>query len=269
MTRFLSALILIIIFAVPAIFGPAWAFFIVALIVIPLCMYELYRVTISSGANLLGWIPLVASIPFLIFIYQGNITAGYLILCAAAVAVIIAALFLFEKSRAGSKDIVYAIAGMIYPLALTSFWVLLRNGTDGRFWMIFAVVGVFGSDVGAYYTGKNFGRHHIAPKLSPKKTVEGFIGGICLSIVLGQLAYIVYPKIIPLDGLYPVPLLVLMSACIGVLDLAGDLTASLFKRDFNVKDMGKIIPGHGGMLDRMDGIVLVGCLLYLVLKVAV
>jgi phosphatidate cytidylyltransferase len=182
--------------------------------------------------------------------------------------VIISALFLFEKGRAGSKDIVYAIAGLIYPLALTSFWVLLRNGTDGRFWLIFAVVGVFGSDVGAYYTGKNLGRHRIAPKLSPKKTVEGFIGGICLSIVLGQLAYFIYPEIIPLERSYPVLLLALMSACIGVLDLAGDLTASLFKRDFNIKDMGSIIPGHGGMLDRMDGVILVGCLLYLVLKVA-
>jgi phosphatidate cytidylyltransferase len=269
MTRILSALILIIVFAIPAVFGPAWAFFIVALIVIPLCMFELYRVAISPEARVLGWIALCASVPFLIFIYQGNLQASYFTLCLAAVAVILAALFLFEKGKACSKDIAYAIAGLIYPLALTSFWVLLRNGTDGRFWLIFAVVGVFGSDVGAYYTGKNLGKHRIAPKLSPKKTVEGFIGGICLSIVLGQIAYLIYPKIVPLDGSYPVALLAFLSACIGILDLAGDLTASLFKRDFNVKDMGKIIPGHGGMLDRMDGIILVGCLLYLVLKVAV
>ena len=269
MTRVLGALILLVIFAVPAVFGPVWAFFIVVLVVLPVCMYELYRVAISPSARLLGWIPLVASIPFLSFIYKGNLEAGYLTLCLAGIAVIIAALFLFEKNRAGARDIVYAVAGMIYPLALMSFWLLLRNGVDGRFWMIFGVVGVFGSDVGAYYVGKNFGTRRIAPKLSPKKTVEGFLGGICMSIVLGLAAFLVYPALVPLTGFYPVWLLVLLSACIGVLDLAGDLTASLFKRDFQVKDMGTLIPGHGGMLDRMDGITFVGCLLYLVLKVAV
>jgi phosphatidate cytidylyltransferase len=268
MKRILGALILIIIFAIPVVFGPSWVLFIVALIVIPLCMYELFRVTVSPSAHLLGWISLVASLPFLVLIYRGSIEAAYLTLCVAAIAVILAALFLFEKNRAGARDIVYAIAGMIYPLALTSFWVLLRTGTDGRFWLIFGLVGVFGSDVGAYYVGKNLGRRPIAPKLSPKKTVEGFIGGLCTGVVLCFLVFLIYPKIVPFEGFYPIPLIVLMSACIGVLDLAGDLTASLFKRDFNVKDMGTLIPGHGGMLDRMDGIILVGCLLYLVLKVA-
>jgi phosphatidate cytidylyltransferase len=268
MTRILSAIFLVIVFAVPSIFGPAWAFFIVALLVIPWCMFELYRVVLNPKAAILGWIGLIASLPFLGFIYQGNLQAAYFTLSLASIAVILTALFLFERDRTGAKDIVYAIAGLIYPLALTSFWVLLRNGIDGRFWLVFAVVGVFGSDVGAYYTGKNLGRHRIAPKLSPKKTVEGFIGGICLSIVLGQLAYFIYPQIVPLERSYPTLLLALLSACIGMLDLAGDLTASLFKRDFNIKDMGHIIPGHGGMLDRMDGVILVGCLLYLVLKVA-
>jgi len=268
MTRILSALVLVVVFAVPAIFGPAWAFFIVALLVIPWCMFELYRAVLQPGAAVLGWIGLIASLPFLFFTYQVNLPAAYFTLSLAAIAVILTALVLFEKGRAGSRDIVYAITGMIYPLALTSFWVLLRNGPDGRFWLVFAVLGVFGSDVGAYYTGKNLGKHHIAPRLSPKKTVEGFIGGICLSIVLGQLAYFVYPQIVPLERTYPILLLGILSVCIGVLDLAGDLTASLFKRDFNIKDMGHLIPGHGGMLDRMDGVILVGCLLYLALKVA-
>jgi phosphatidate cytidylyltransferase len=274
MKRILGALILIILFAFPAIFGPTWAFFIVALIVLPMCMYELFRVAINPSARVLGWISLIASLPYLFFIYRGNMEAGFLTLCVASVAVIITSLFLFEKNKTSAKDIVYAITGLIYPLALTSFWVLLRNGSDGRFWLIFGLVSVFGSDAGAYYVGKNFGRRRIAPKLSPKKTVEGFIGGICTAIVLSYSVFLIYNKVVtsfqidPLEGFYPVWLLVILSACIGVLDLAGDLAASLFKREFQVKDMGNLIPGHGGMLDRMDGVILTGCLLYVILKVA-
>ncbi len=274
MKRILGALILIILFAFPAIFAPTWAFFIVALIVLPMCMYELFRVAINPSARVLGWISLIASLPYLFFIYRGNMEAGFLTLCVASVAVIITSLFLFEKNKTSAKDIVYAITGLIYPLALTSFWVLLRNGSDGRFWLIFGLVSVFGSDAGAYYVGKNFGRRRIAPKLSPKKTVEGFIGGICTAIVLSYSVFLIYNKVVtsfqidPLEGFYPVWLLVILSACIGVLDLAGDLAASLFKREFQVKDMGNLIPGHGGMLDRMDGVILTGCLLYVILKVA-
>jgi phosphatidate cytidylyltransferase len=274
MKRILGALILIILLAVPSIIGPTWAFLIVALVVVPMCMYELFRVAINPSARILGWISLIASLPYLLFVYRGNIEAGFLTLCVASVAVIITSLFLFEKNKTSAKDIVYAIAGMIYPMALISFWVMLRNGNDGRFWLIFGLVSVFGSDAGAYYVGKNFGRRRIAPKLSPKKTVEGFIGGICTAIVLSYSVFLIYNKVVtsfqidPLEGFYPVWLLVILSACIGVLDLAGDLAASLFKREFQVKDMGNLIPGHGGMLDRMDGVILTGCLLYVILKVA-
>jgi phosphatidate cytidylyltransferase len=274
MKRILGALILIILLAVPSIIGPTWAFLIVALVVVPMCMYELFRAAINPSARILGWISLIASLPYLLFVYRGNIEAGFLTLCVASVAVIITSLFLFEKNKTSVKDIVYAIAGMIYPMALISFWVMLRNGNDGRFWLIFGLVSVFGSDAGAYYVGKNFGSRRIAPKLSPKKTVEGFIGGICTAIVLSYSVFLIYNKVVtsfqidPLEGFYPVWLLVILSACIGVLDLAGDLAASLFKREFQVKDMGNLIPGHGGMLDRMDGVILTGCLLYVILKVA-
>lgn len=273
MTRVFGALILIVVFAVPAVFGPAWVLVLLAMLVVPVCMFELFRVAISPGARVLGWIAMASSVPFLFFAGQGDPARCFMTAGVTSVALMVASLFLYEKDRGGARDLVYAIAGLFYPMALIGFWVLLRTGDDGRFWMIFGLVSVFASDVGAYYTGRTLGRHRIAPRLSPKKTVEGFIGGIGLAVVLGYATYIIYNAVTAhyqvemLSGAYPVWLLAALSACIAVLDLAGDLTASLFKREFQIKDLGSLIPGHGGMLDRMDGIIPVGCLLYVALRV--
>ena len=273
MTRIFGALILIVIFALPAIFGPAWVLALLAMLVVPVCMYELFRVALGTGARVLGWIAMVSSTPFLYFAYRGDAAWCFMTVGVTSVVLMIVSLFLYEKNKGGARDLVYAIAGLFYPMALIGFWVLLRVAPDGRFWMIFGLVSVFASDVGAYYVGKNLGRHHLAPRLSPKKTVEGFIGGIGLAVMLGYATYLIYSAVTAhyqvetLTGAYPVWLLAVLSACIAVLDLAGDLTASLFKREFQIKDLGNLIPGHGGMLDRMDGIIPVGCLLYFVLKV--
>jgi len=274
MKRFIAGIVLVIIFGVPAIFGPAWTLLLIALLVTPICMYELLRAALSSSARVLTLIAMAASFPFLFLSYRGDLGGCFITLGITSIILMITSLFLFEKNMSTARDLAYSITALIYPMSLIGFWILLRTGIDGRFWMIFGIVGVFGSDTGAYYVGKNFGSRKIAPILSPKKTVEGFIGGICTSVALGYAAFVIYNKVTafyhltPLEGFYPVWLLVVLSACIGALDLAGDLTASMFKREFQIKDLGNIIPGHGGMLDRMDGIMPVGCLLYCILKVA-
>jgi phosphatidate cytidylyltransferase len=268
MKRLFGAFILIVIFALPAVFGPPIALYIVALVVLPACLYELYRVGIDREAWLLGWIGLVGSFPYLYTIYMAWFTAAFFTLCGTTLMMMAAALFLFEKGKASALQLSIAIAGLVYPLALTSFWILLRNSIDGRFWMIFGIICTFGADTGAYYMGKNFGRHLLAPRLSPKKTVEGLAGGTLASILGGVLLYLGYNHFLPLQSPRPMWFILVLSACISILDLMGDLTASMYKRQFQVKDMGNLIPGHGGMLDRMDGIIPVGVLLYFAIQVA-
>ncbi len=267
MMRIFGAIILLVIFAVPAVLGPPMALFIIALIVLPTCLYELYRVGIGENAKLLGWIGLVGSFPYLYTIYMHNTALSFLLLCGLSLLIMAAGLFLFEKGRATAMDINLAISGLIYPLALLSFWVLLRNDIDGRFWMIFGVICTFGADTGAYYTGKTFGRHALAPGLSPKKTVEGLYGGIATSVIAGSLFYILYNRFAPLELPSPLWAVPIMACAVSLLDLMGDLSASLYKRQFGVKDMGNLIPGHGGMLDRMDGIIPVGIFLYFAIQV--
>ncbi|HOM30351.1 MAG TPA: phosphatidate cytidylyltransferase [Deltaproteobacteria bacterium] len=273
MTRILAALVLIVVLAVPAVFGPAWVLAILAAIVIPMCMHEFFRVAIGPDARILGWISIASSFPYVLFAYRGDPLACILTVGVACTALMAASLILYERSRLKAADLAYAMSGLLYPMALIGFWVLLRVAQDGRFWMIFGLVSVFASDVGAYYAGRSLGRRKIAPRLSPKKTVEGFIGGVFLAMILGYASSLVYSlasEAIGVDTLsraYPWWVLVSMSACIAALDLAGDLTASLFKREFQIKDLGTLIPGHGGMLDRMDGIIPVGCLLYIASRV--
>ncbi len=267
MQRILGAVILIIIFALPAIFGPAWVFFALALIVLPLCQYELFKVMLSSRGRLLGWIATAGSFPLLACMYYGNLTASIYIMCITSLAIILAGLILFEQGKAGAKETGLAIFGIIYPLALSGFWLLVRIGIDGRFWMLFGLMCTFAADAGAYYVGKNLGRHALAPRLSPKKTIEGLVGGFVSSIIFGSAFLFITETFFSLEGTYPVWLIVCLAGLISIIGLMGDLTASMFKREYQVKDMGHLIPGHGGMLDRMDGIIPVGVILYLIIQV--
>jgi len=267
MKRLFGAVILIIIFAVPAIFGPAWVLFVLVLIVLPLCQYELFRVMLGRQGRLLGWIAFAGGFPLLASMYYGNFPATLSIVGITSLAIIVTGLYLFEKDKANAKEVGFAIFSIIYPLALTGFWILVRNGIDGRFWMIFGLISTFAADSGAYYVGKNLGRHALAKRLSPKKTIEGLAGGLVSSMVLGGSFFLFYKHFFILEGTYPVGIIIPLAGLICILGLMGDLTASMFKREYQIKDMGNIIPGHGGMLDRMDGIIPVGVVLYLIIQV--
>jgi phosphatidate cytidylyltransferase len=275
MKRILGALILIVVFAVPVILGPPLALFIVALIVMPMCLYELYRAALDDKARLLGWIGLLGSFPYLYSIYMTLYQDDYFrvalfVLCITSLAILAAGLFLFEKGRATAMQVSLAISGFIYPLALAGFWIAIRNTAPdlkGRFWMILGLLCTFLSDTGAYYVGKNFGRHALAPILSPKKTVEGLFGGITADMLGAVLFYYLYAHFFPISSSCPVWIIPLIGGAIAILDLMGDLGVSMYKRQFQVKDMGNLIPGHGGMFDRMDGIIPVGILLYFAIQV--
>jgi len=120
--------------------------------------------------------------------------------------------------------------------------------------MFFAMV-IF-ADTGAYYTGRLIGRHKLAPRISPGKTIEGVVGGLVAAIAAGPLSRIVFFHEIPIVHA------IVLGALIGVLGPVGDLAESMLKRGADVKDSGKLLPGHGGMLDRVDSILFCAPLLY-------
>ncbi len=149
------------------------------------------------------------------------------------------------------------IFGPVYvglPLALAAY---IRTATaEPIWWIVLALVGTWGTDTGAYAIGRMFGKHPLAPKISPKKTVEGAIGGAITGIVGVSLVGVLA---LNLSIFVTVPL-GLVLAIGGIL---GDLFESWVKRRFDTKDSGKIIPGHGGVLDRIDALLVVLTLTYL------
>lgn len=127
-------------------------------------------------------------------------------------------------------------------------------------WFIF--IASWGADTGAYFAGNAFGKTKLAPKVSPKKTVEGLIGGVITAVILCVILSMVFePSLIP------------HSIAIGVIgsliSVVGDLSASKIKREMDVKDYGHIMPGHGGVMDRFDSVILVTPFIYYVIKLIV
>ena len=142
-----------------------------------------------------------------------------------------------------------SLLGVLYFGFLTGHIVLLRAGDDGWRWVLFTVFTAMGSDSGGYFAGRAFGRHKLAPTVSPSKTVEGGIGAIAGAMVIAVLGKLI---ILPVLGLREA---MALGAAVSVLAQLGDLCESALKRAFGAKDSGWIIPGHGGILDRLDSLL--------------
>ena len=140
-----------------------------------------------------------------------------------------------------------------WPLA---HFVLLRDLAQGRDWVFYTFITVFAADTGAYFVGKAVGQHKLAPRISPNKTMEGAGGGVAAAAILGTLAH--YVMDLP-GALAPIAAL---SVIIALVSMAGDLVESYLKRRVGAKESGKLLPGHGGLLDRLDSVVFTVPLVY-------
>ena len=155
------------------------------------------------------------------------------------------------------EDVTVSVfASVVVPFGFSLF-IRLRDMFDnmqlGVYLIFFALICALATDSGAQLTGMAIGKHKMSPNISPKKTVEGAIGGLIFSLILNAVAIVIYNKVAnaPLDKSMVIVLLV---CCIPVsfMGMMGDLSASVLKRNFGVKDFGKIFPGHGGVMDRLD-----------------
>lgn len=151
-----------------------------------------------------------------------------------------------------------SVFGVFYVGGLLSCLPLLhRSRSDGPGWVALAIAVTFANDTGAYFAGRAFGRHKLAPAISPGKTVEGAVGGCAAALTVTLVAWAYFLSNLRLRDAVTIGLLA------SVVGPAGDLVESLLKRTAGVKDSGRSIPGHGGLLDRVDALLFVSAFVYL------
>jgi phosphatidate cytidylyltransferase len=141
------------------------------------------------------------------------------------------------------------VQGMVYIPVLIAGLIRIRNSDAGILWIFFLLAIVFAGDIGAYYAGSYLGRHKLCPSVSPKKTIEGSIGGLCANLLIGGIIKAMFLPSLPWAAC------MVMFLLIGAAGQTGDLFESALKRSVQIKDSGTLLPGHGGMLDRIDALL--------------
>ncbi len=257
LTRLCSGLILLAIVILTGLMGGWWWFgFIVILSLIGL--FELYRVfgVHKKAEGIAGYLAAAGFFTLLAFHLYEWIPALF---AAAFIVMMAVSVLTYEKT-----DILKTLApvfGLLYPVALISYLYLTRELGDGKLILWYVFIASWGSDVFAYIVGVLIGKHHMAPIVSPKKTWEGLAGGVLGAALLGGIYGAVFAQYFAAMR-HPVLYSALLSGAAAVVSVFGDLTASAIKRRFDVKDYSKLIPGHGGVLDRFDSVIFVAPVIY-------
>ena len=165
-------------------------------------------------------------------------------------------LFRIRSIETAAHEVAFALLAFLYIPFLLMHLVLLRQTDFGVQWLFVIMLIVMTNDSAAYYTGSAFGKNRLYPLVSPKKSIEGAVGGLVGSLGGTMLAkFTFFPQLSFLDA-------VVTALVIGMVGQAGDLFESLLKRSFGVKDSGSLIPGHGGVLDRLDSILFAAPITY-------
>jgi len=163
-------------------------------------------------------------------------------------------LWQYERGRDLSLlDALVSMTGLFLVGFLGGFFILLRSLPGGEWWVLVVLSTVWLADVGGYLFGSWLGKNLIAPRISPKKTWEGYVAGVFVSVIGSPLLLLLYQRFqLPVYETITYKAVILLAVVMSVVSILGDLFISLFKRYFGEKDTGKILPGHGGILDRMD-----------------
>ena len=256
-TRLISGIVRVII-ALATIISGSWILFFTLLAVSLIGMRELYKVMKVSDEHvtvleLVGYLGAV-----LYYIAMKADFGNYGTMAIIISMILILFVYVFGYPKYHAEQVMAAFFGVVYVAVMLSFIYLTRSLPDGKFlvWLIFLCS--WGCDTCAYCVGMLIGKHKMAPVLSPKKSIEGAVGGVAGAALLG----VIYAA--ATQG--KMAEYALICAVGALISMVGDLAASAIKRNQNIKDYGKLIPGHGGILDRFDSVIITAPVIYYLAK---
>lgn len=263
-TRLISGIILVA--AMLAMIIPGGIFLLAgSLLIAMIGLMEFYRVfgVNKKAAGFVGYF--AAAVYYVLLFFVPGRIEWFVLVIAVALLVLVLAIYVFTYPAYRTEQIIGVFFGFFYVAILLSYIYRVREieifsgaaGVDpemGKYlvWLIF--IASWGSDTCAYCVGMLFGKHKMAPVLSPKKTWEGAVGGIIGAAVLTLIYGLVFRGMMGLTT-SQIAAFAIIGAAGAVVSMIGDLAASAIKRNYDIKDYGKLIPGHGGILDRFDSVI--------------
>lgn len=261
-TRTLSGIVLVLLMLAAIIPGGKVLF--AANMMISLAgVYELYKV-LGIERKMPGITGYVAVIAYYIILYMGKTEHMMTLMIVFLTALLAQYVFLFPEYK--TEEISNSIMCMLYAGVMLSYLYSVREGNNGAYtvWLIFLCS--WGSDTCAYLAGVAFGKHKMAPVLSPKKSIEGAVGGVIGAAALGAGYAAIFADKIHMS-INPVTAFAVICAAGAFISMIGDLAASAIKRNHNIKDYGTLIPGHGGIMDRFDSVIYVAPVIWILLQI--
>jgi phosphatidate cytidylyltransferase len=258
--RIIIAVVLLPILYIIIRHAPPLGFFLLVAGGILIGQYEFYRIyypqnhfpRIIAGL-ILGFLLVLGFYPG---VFSPILGAPFAIFTLIIFSAMFFSLFTVHEIKTVLTDSAVMILGVVYVSLLLSYLLLLRDFPGGEFLILFILGITWLGDAGAYYVGSMIGRHALAPRISPKKTIEGAVGGLAVSVI-GSVAakFWFLPALTLADALR-------LGLLLGVAGQFGDLVESMWKRSGGVKDSGGLIPAHGGLLDKMDSLIFAAPVFY-------
>jgi len=254
--RLISAALFLPLFIYILAKGTPFYFFVLVFVAACLALYEFYSFNITLLTKELKLFGFLWGTFILIAAYMGDFSQMSGIIAGGVILLFLIRLLRGKELSGVINETAFLCLSVLYVVFLLSYLVLLRGLHYGHLWILFLFFITWGGDTAAYFSGVHLGKKRLYPEISPKKSVEGWIGGFFGGITGGLFFKVFFfPHVAFFDC-------ILMAAIIGIVGPLGDLTESMMKRSSNIKDSGGLIPGHGGFLDRLDSIMFSAPVLY-------
>ena len=239
-----------------------YPFVAVGILSLSIALFELYSMLGKKKIKtfrIIGFIFSLVCYSFLVFRFDFS----YYFYTYAAMIIVLFCAVIVSKNADNFPTVFFTAGPVIYLTALGSFGLELKMMENGSYWLFILLLMTWVYDGGAYFVGSAIGKHKLIPELSPGKTIEGCVGGVIINVITAVIIKLTFLKSFGLVSVYDMAILAVL---ISISGQAGDISASIIKRYTGVKNSSNILPGHGGLMDKIDSAIFNAPVLYLYIK---